>query len=323
MSEEKMNSEDIAKLQKTGSRWSLVGLFLLMVIFAVWLITACSLDLSGLSGAAGAQETMIAEELSAMPATVTPATAIPIKTSTPTPTGTSTPIGFKSQPEELTGAARGEKRLEITFPEKLSVGQSAVITLEIVFDPQLASLGAFPEFATGVINVEGSPHGGILRKRIESVVKVFQVMDAELAAAGFDVSPANTSTRRLASKQLNQSSLSWTWNVIARESNIQTITINLYNISYVGDKEFPNLVYSDSFELTVLERPFFEKMQAGLADNWMSLLGITGPIGAIIAFIAVWRANKDKKELEAQVEKLSTRINEIDARKADRVSPKR
>lgn len=105
-----MDPDNNAKLRKTGLRWGLASLFfLLVVIFVAWLITAGSIDLSKLSGAAGAQETMIAEELSATPATPVPATATPAKTPTPTPTKTADPIGFDSQSKQLTGPTRGEK----------------------------------------------------------------------------------------------------------------------------------------------------------------------------------------------------------------------
>src|SRR5258706_2322990 len=218
-----------------------------------------------------------------------------------TPTNTLMPTNAASN--ELSGASQGEHPAEITFPSILTVGHSTVIPLEIILDPQFVSTG------TGVINIVTNSANGIPRISIKIVVPVYQVMKAELVAAGFDISPSTIDTERFVSQKIAKTtSLTWTWNVIANEPDLQTMTINFYDISYVSGQKFSNLVHSESLEILVQDKPFLEKATNTFSAAWPAVFG-TG-VGLLIAFMTIWQNKKRSKEREDEIDEKYKELNQ-------------
>lgn len=274
----------------------------LSIILCLLLLIGCtpSDNLSGAGGLGGAEVTE-----TALPT--------PMTTVTPVVLPTTTLVLAKAANDELSGASQGERPAQITFPEQLTIGHSTVITAEIILDPQLASKG------TGVIQIETNSTNGIPRISVQRAIPVYQVMRAELTAAGFDISPSTIDPERIISPNIvNVPSLSWTWNVIAHEPQLQTITINFYSVNYIGGQKFSNLVHSESFEIQVQDKPFLKKAEDTLANGWLAIIGTAGPLGLVLGIVAMWQANKEKKEFakkyEDKYESLRLRIGALEVK---------
>ncbi len=226
-------------------------------------------------------------------------TAVPITpTNTPLPTAT-----IESDAAEETAVPPNELeptgRLEITHPLAMVVEESGVITVEIIADPALATIGEHEPHVTGVVRIDASYDDGE-RAYYEQTINLFPLMSAELNAPAFEVFPSGGDNVRLPRVISTTLPAVWTWDVIAMTpGDAQVITINLYKESKVQN-DLPFLTQSISRNIRVLPKSRWTQVMDGLADNVLLLLGTGGPLGLALAYLT-YRATKENERLKKEV----------------------
>ena len=191
------------------------------------------------------------------------------------------------------------------------VEESDTVTAEIITDPRFNEPGVHPPHITGVISIEVTSQD---RLRVEDRIRVYPIMWAELIAESFDVNSGDADPRRVITATLPAA---WTWNIVARESGVQRITVNIFGEEAVGNKEKRTVLEkSISQNITVLEKPLGERIQDSLIDDLPTIVnaivGSAGLSGLIIAYLTL-RANKKLKE---RVESLENKLKELEGAKA-------
>ncbi|WP_420644531.1 LysM peptidoglycan-binding domain-containing protein [Candidatus Leptofilum sp.] len=232
-------------------------------------------------------------------------TAVP-PTDTPPPTPTSTPQvnatseaedggGTPTPPEDLVPTGR----LEFTHPLSMVVEESGVITVEIIADPELATIGEHEPHITGVVRIDASYDDGE-RAFYEQTVELFPLMSAELNAPAFEVFPSGGNNVRLPRVISTTLPAAWTWDVVATTpGEAQVITVNLYK-EPDSISEVPVLTQSISRNIQVVAKSRWSQIVDGLADNVLLLLGTGGPIGLLLAYLT-YRSSKENERLKKQV----------------------
>jgi len=236
-------------------------------------------------------------------------TAVP-PTNTPPPTNTSQTDATADAevdggtPETLEPTGR----LEITHPLAMVVAESGVITVEIIADPELATIGEHEPHVTGVVRIDASYNDGE-RAYYEQAIELFPLKSAELNAPAFDVFPSGGNNVRLPRVISTTLPAVWTWDVIATTpGEAQVITLNLYKESKVqGD--LPFLTQSVSRNIRVLPKSRWGQIVDGLADNVLLLLGTGGPLGLALAYLT-YRATRENERLKQVVADHETRQEE-------------
>ena len=231
------------------------------------------------------------------------ATAPSIGISTDTPEPTATPTSESEAEDEGTAVPPEELeptgRLEITHPLAMVVAESGVITVEIIADPELATIGEHEPHITGVVRIDASYNDG-QRAYYEQTVELFPLMSAELSAPAFEVFPSGGNNVRLPRVISTTLPAAWTWDIIATTpGEAQVITINLYKESE-AESGVPLLTQSISRNIRVLPKGRWSQIVDGLADNVLLLLGTGGPLGLALAYLT-YRATRENERLKQEV----------------------
>lgn len=241
-------------------------------------------------------------------------TVVP-STDTPAPTATSTPQievtsdaeqggGTPNPPDELAPTGR----LELTHPLTMVVEQSGVITVEIIADPDLATIGEHDPHVTGVVRIDANYDDGE-RAFYEQTVELFPLMSAELNAPAFDLFPSGGNNVRLPRVISTTLPAVWTWDIIATTpGEAQVITLNLYKEPN-SEAGVPILTQSISRNIEVQAKSRWNQFVDSLADNVLVLLGTGGPLGLLLAFLT-YRATRENERLKKQISQ--TEATEVD-----------
>lgn len=249
-----------------------------------------------------AGQTLLIPEQAAAETAVPPAATL---TATPPPTATAlsqtTPEGETGDegtavpPDNLEPTGR----LELTHPFTMMVEESGVITVEIIADPELATIGQHDPHVTGVIRIDADYIDGE-RARYEQTIELFPLMSAELNAPAFDVFPSGGNNVRLPRVISTTLPAVWTWDIIATTpGETQIITVNLYKEPEEGTS-VPILTNSITRNIQVMAKSRWSQIADGLADNVLLLLGTGGPLGLLLAFVT-YRASKENERLKKEV----------------------
>lgn len=194
----------------------------------------------------------------------------------------------------LTPLAIDVGRLEITYPEVMKINETDVVSVEIIIDPRLDDIGAFPANATGLISIEERSTYGI-RKVYESEIKLYPVMYAELQASSFDYKDTNNGTKgRVISPG---EPIGWVWDLVATNPGEHVVSVSIYGERNSDGEEITTLAHSTSLTITVEDKTFIEKTLTGITDNIVAVLGVGGPLGVLLAWLT-YRLNKANQELE-------------------------
>lgn len=239
----------------------------------------------------------VAAETAVPPAATQTATPPPTATapSQTTPEGETGDEGTAVPPDNLEPTGR----LELTHPLTMVVKESGVITVEIIADPELATIGQHDPHVTGVIRIDADYSDGE-RARYEQTIELFPLMSAELNAPAFDVFPSGGSNVRLPRVISTTLPTVWTWDIIATTpGETQIITMNLYKEPEDGNS-VPILTNSISRNIQVMAKSRWSQIVDGLADNVLLLLGTGGPLGLLLAYVT-YRASKENERLKQEV----------------------
>ena len=231
--------------------------------------------------------------------TAVPPTNTPESTATPTTESTSEgetgDEGTAVPPEELEPTGR----LELTHPLAMVVEESGVITVEIIADPELATIGEYEPHVTGVVRIDASYDDGE-RAYYEQTIELFPLMAAELNAPAFEVFPSGGDNVRLPRVISTTLPAVWTWDIIATApGEAQVITVNLYK-EPIDEAGIPTLTQSVSRNIQVLAKSRWRQIVDGLADNVLVLLGTGGPLGLLLGYLT-YRASKENERLKKQM----------------------
>ena len=246
------------------------------------------------------QTILIPQEVTAIPPTDTPPPTPTLIPNVPDVEVTSegegdSGGGTPTPPDELAPTGR----LEITHPLTMVVEESGVITVEIIADPALTTIGEHEPHATGVVRLDASYANGE-RAVYEQTVELFPLMSAELNAPAFDVFPSGGNNVRLPRVISTTLPAVWTWDVVAiNPGDTQVITLNLYK-EPDSASGVPILTQSVSRNIQVVAKSRWSQFVDGLADNVLLLLGTGGPLGLLLAFLT-YRASKENERLKKQV----------------------
>jgi LysM repeat protein len=230
--------------------------------------------------------------------TAVPPTNTPLPTNTPqkeVTADTETDDGTPTAPAELAPTGR----LELTHPLTMVVEESGVITVEIIADPELATIGEHEPHVTGVVRIDASYTDGE-RAFYEQTVELFPLMSAELNAPAFEVFPSGGNNVRLPRVISITLPAVWTWDIIATTpGKAQVITLNLYKESE-AENSIPILTQSISRNIEVAAKSRWNQIVDSLADNVLVLLGTGGPLGLLLAYLT-YRASKENERLKKQI----------------------
>ncbi|MCA9916903.1 MAG: LysM peptidoglycan-binding domain-containing protein [Anaerolineales bacterium] len=260
-------------------------------------------NLSNPNAITAGQTILIPQEVTAVSPTNTPD---PSPTNTPeiNPTNDSDAEdsgGTPVPPDELAPTGR----LELTHPLTMMVEQSGVITVEIIADPELATIGEHEPHVTGVVRLDASYEDGE-RAVYEQTVELFPLMSAELNAPAFEVFPSGGNNVRLPRVISTTLPAVWTWDVIATTpGEAQVITLNLYK-EPDSATELPILTQSISRNIEVRAKSRWNQFVDGLADNVLLLLGTGGPLGLLLAYLT-YRATKENQQLKEKAARTERR----------------
>ena len=260
-----------------------------------------------------ADDTILAGQTLIIPQEVV-VTAVP-PTDTPQPTPTNTPQPDATADSESSGGTpippddlAPTGRLELTHPLAMVVEESGVITVEIIADPELATIGEHEPHVTGVVRIDASYDDGE-RAYYEQTIELFPLMSAELNAPAFDVFPSGGDNVRLPRVISTTLPAVWTWDIIATTpGEAQVITVNLYKESE-AESGLPVLTQSISRDIQVLAKSRWNQIVDGLADNVLVLLGTGGPLGLLLAYLT-YRTSKENERLKKEAARLQSRENE-------------
>jgi len=261
---------------------------------------------------------VIAQATATISATANPATAtvgaaftqIAVSTQTIIPTSTALPLTAVPPttvlPETPTPAPTSIGRIEITYPLEMVVDEDDIVTVEIRVNPEIAGLGIIPGFGTGIISIETNSQDPE-RAQLEDQIRLYPVMLAELIAPNFDISAGNNSNRRTVSMD---HSAAWTWNMVARKAGTQKITINIFGETTFDGEKITILEMSKSRNVSVIEKPMLTRIFNGLANNWVAIVGTSGPIGLLLAYFT-YRASQENKALKSQMADMEKKLNDL------------
>lgn len=200
-------------------------------------------------------------------------------------------------------------RLETTYPLEMVLGESREITVEIIIDPELVDIGEVqPVFGSGVFSNEtNSEDNG--RTYIHDRIKLYPIMSAELIATNFDVNSGPATNSREISRD---HSAAWTWNISAKKTGTQNISINIYGQMAEGAEI--SLIKNKSPSIIVVDKPVPQRIFDNLVDNWDTILvtvvGTGGPLGLWLAFLT-YRASRSDNELKSRVARLEKRLRKL------------
>lgn len=225
-------------------------------------------------------------------------TATPEPSDTPIPETTETAEAESGDGTPTPDELEPTGRLEITHPLSMVVEESGVITVEIIADPELATIGEHEPHVTGVVRIDASYDDGE-RVFYEQTVELFPLMSAELNAPAFEVFPSSGDNVRLPRVISTTLPAVWTWDIIATTpGEMQIITINLYKESE-SEAAVPVLTQSVSRNIQVVAKSRWSQIVDSLADNVLLLLGTGGPLGLLLAFLT-YRATKENAQLKKE-----------------------
>ncbi len=260
-----MNRKDYRQLEK---RWSSRGLAaILLLITGFGLLTACTLDGSGLSGAAGAQETLIAEGLSATPfLTAQPETTRQAPSATPAPPQTPTP------PPDISTALRTVDRqlqnnlqANLAFNKPESMVKGSTVIIELLLNPLASEADLATEvvsrgnFATSTAEPGQlvSPGGSEL-EIATGQVEITDRMKAVLASQdpdAFEIRAQHDAPEQVIS---TLDTTKWRWSVTSKKEGSQALKLVLYRlIKYEGQDYWREVKTYDAqivVEVTPLQR---------------------------------------------------------------------
>jgi hypothetical protein len=188
------------------------------------------------------------------------------------------------------------------------VEEDDVVTVEIMADPKYTEVGVHPMGASGVITIETSEG----RVRIEDKIRLYPVMSAELIAVNFDIIQGDADPRRPIASTY---SAAWTWSIAARKPGAQKITINIFGETTIDEEKLIVLEKSNSRNIKVVEKPLPRRILDILSENLVAIIGTSGPLGLIIAYLTL-RANQASKKLEDKIESLENKLKELGIKEA-------
>ena len=201
-------------------------------------------------------------------------------------------------------------RLEATYPQKMKVEEADVFSVEIIINPQLTHVGEFPPNATGLISIEKRSTNGD-RLRYESEIPLYPIMTAELQAQNFEFLDTKKDNRRLV---IPGSPIGWVWNIQPKKAGEQTVTLNIFGeIKQDNGETFNSVVKSASLNIYVEDKSLLEKVSGTLTENIITILGTSGPLGILIAYLT-YKSNKEKQVLQAKIGNLEKEKQELQQR---------
>jgi LysM repeat protein len=229
-------------------------------------------------------------------------TAVP-PSNTPEPTATPTSDAGSESGDGGTAVPPEQPeptgRLELTHPLTMVIEESGVITVEIIADPELSTIGEHEPHVTGVVRIDASYTDGE-RAFYEQTIELFPLMSAELNAPAFAVFPSGGDNVRLPRVISTTLPAVWTWDIIATNpGDAQVITLNLYK-EPEADGGLPILTQSISRNIQVVAKSLWIQLVDSLADNVLILLGAGGPLGLLLAYLT-YRTTQENSRLKKEV----------------------
>ncbi|MGB8648891.1 MAG: hypothetical protein WCF84_26880 [Anaerolineae bacterium] len=184
-------------------------------------------------------------------------------------------------------------KTEMTYPLHMKLGEPGKVTLQIAFDPSVASTVPGRNGVPIIINAE-RPSNGTPPAIVEDTLLVSPVMAAELVAPNFteaksiDVLNPPRAERNFSVRKFAV----WTWDIIPTMPGNQNITINIYAQTTQDGKQSLDLIKSIQRNVEVEDRPWTERLQNWVGSN-IGLIGTTGPLGLVLAYLAFRASQKN------------------------------
>lgn len=181
----------------------------------------------------------------------------------------------------------------MNYPSALTVGDSAVVELQITLDRPIASLEP-SEASIQVFSHEASSKPSSYETYVDRL-RLYPIMSAELVGPNFTVARSDSSASASSPRRTLQETgtAAWTWNIIATTPGEREITVNLYGTDTVAEEKPFNLVKSITRSVTVSDKPWNERLQNWFGNNIGLVFGTGGPLGLLLAYL-VYRMNRSK-----------------------------
>ncbi|MEW5873343.1 MAG: hypothetical protein AB1894_29050 [Chloroflexota bacterium] len=281
-------------MSSSASRFRILVLLSVSLLILAILLLSMMVGFWGLTGQENTSETEVAAAVHATLQARQEATVAAQHTpaqSQPTPQRTPAPV------EE-----NGE--LVMNYPQELRIGQGEVVVVEVRQQQQVASLDPVPHIEASNVDIEVSPDDPA-RLVVYFPVKVYPVVRAELSAASEVISISGEEDGRR--YFYDSDSATWTWDILAKATGRQKLTLRLYGEAEYGGEKLEILVKSLTRNVEVVDRPFSARLADWLGKNLVVILGTGGPLALLLAYLT-YKSNQNKKELEQRLAALEKRI---------------
>lgn len=218
--------------------------------------------------------------------------------STPTATDISLPTVTPTIPDIFTGD------LLMNYPIELTVDRGDVVSVVVKPKAETASIEPIPVFGIAAVSIENSKDFGE-REVMEVPIRLYPIMSAELSSAKdiVDITGAKDNVRYLALDNI----ATWTWDIVAHKAGHQMITLRIFGEVLVEEEKITILEKSISRTIDVSNKPLIERVVDVLIDNLIVILGTSGPLGVIIAYLTL-KYSHEKKSIETRVDYLEQEL---------------
>lgn len=258
----------------------------LVALCACLVIMVGAIGLTSLGGTASPQSSMPTQAAAGAVPTRTPGSPGAAPTSGPPARRSPTVAPTVGSAQSVTG------ELHLDYPLTLNVDKDEIVSIEIIPDQPVALAGASPLAPAGKLLVE-SGSSDAPRKSVSYSIPLYPAMSAELATASPDLNIVAGSESKQVINPFDRNF--WTWSIVARRGGEYRITLRVFGYASLADDDPLKQVVSDTRVVRGSERPFFERMMQGLADNWLVLFGAGGPLALILAALSFWLTRRDTK----------------------------
>lgn len=292
-----MNQKASVHGERFRSKWNSPFLGLAIVIFTLGLTTACTLEGINLAGAAGAQETLIAENLSATP--FSPALT---EIASQPPIVTSAPPATPPPPSDVTSALRAvDSQLQnslqanIAFNKPESMLKGSTVTIELLLNPlmsgaelatELVSRGNFATSTaeSGQLISPGGSELEIATGKVEITDRMKAVLTSQDPDA-FAVQMLHDTPEQVIS---TLDTTKWRWSVTSKKQGAQKLDLVLYRLVKYEGQNYWREVKAYNAEINVKVTPF---QQIETVLDWKV-------VGLIVTFLltAFWRWMDSRKK---------------------------
>ena len=182
--------------------------------------------------------------------------------------------------------------LELHYPSGMPVDSQAVITAEILANPDGATATL-----TCLEQTEDGDH-----YILTATTPVYPIMTAELLAPNFQVSPTRSDARRVVT---TSRPAWWVWAVAPTKPGLHELSVNLHGEVPSDDQTALFVPAShNTFKIRVLDRPLPEKLLDAGTENF-DIVALTAVLAtAVGASVALLRERRTTRTMAARIQAL-------------------